>query len=172
MSANAVTRSVTHSTFTIQRIYDAAPARVFKAFADPAAKRRWFAEGEGWDIESYTLDFKVGGFERSSFRFRGGPLVHYDSIHQDIVRDERIVIAYAMMVGEARISVSLGTTWFEPAGSGTRLIYTEQGAFLDGYDDAGKREAGSRELLEALARELQRRASGGDTLGADRAALP
>jgi uncharacterized protein YndB with AHSA1/START domain len=40
-------RSVTHATFTLQRIYDAPLAKVFKAFADPAIKRRWFAEGEG-----------------------------------------------------------------------------------------------------------------------------
>jgi hypothetical protein len=48
---------------------------------------------------------------------------------------------------------------FEPAGSGTRLIFTEQGAFLDGYDDAGKRESGTGGLLDALARELKRQAA-------------
>ena len=35
-------RSVTHATFVIDRTYDASPARVFGAFADPAAKKRWF----------------------------------------------------------------------------------------------------------------------------------
>jgi uncharacterized protein YndB with AHSA1/START domain len=45
-------------------------ARVFKAFADPAAKRRWFIEGEGSDIESYESDFRVGGLETSRFRFK------------------------------------------------------------------------------------------------------
>ena len=29
-------RSVTHATFTLERTYDAPPAKVFKAFADPA----------------------------------------------------------------------------------------------------------------------------------------
>jgi hypothetical protein len=41
-------------------------------------------------------------------------------------------------------------------GKRTRLALTEQGAFLDGYDDAGARERGTRELLEALARALSR----------------
>ena len=54
-------RSVTHATFVLERVYDAAPARVFKAFADPAAKRRWFAEGEGWQIDAFDADFRVGG---------------------------------------------------------------------------------------------------------------
>jgi uncharacterized protein YndB with AHSA1/START domain len=64
-------RSVTHATFTIERTYDAPPRRVFKAFADPAIKRRWFAEGEGWEIEEFMVVFRVGGTERSRFRFQG-----------------------------------------------------------------------------------------------------
>jgi uncharacterized protein YndB with AHSA1/START domain len=149
-------RSVQHATFTIERVYDASPGRVFKAFADPAAKRRWFVEGEGWEIEEFTIDFRVGGEERSRFRFRGGPLVRNDTVYQDIVPDRRIIVAYAMTVGENRISASLATTQFEPAGAGTRLVFTEQGAFLDGYDDAGKREEGWRGLFDQLEKELKR----------------
>jgi hypothetical protein len=44
---------------------------------------------------------------------------------------------------------------FKPAGAGTRLTVTEQGAFLDGYDDAGSRERGTRELLNNLERTLR-----------------
>ena len=33
-------RSVTHSTFVLERVYPAAPARVFNAFADPKAKAK------------------------------------------------------------------------------------------------------------------------------------
>ena len=61
-------RSVTHATFTIERNYDVSPARVFKAFEDPAAKRRWFAEGEegeGWVVEQFDADFKVGEIGRA-----------------------------------------------------------------------------------------------------------
>jgi uncharacterized protein YndB with AHSA1/START domain len=149
-------RSVTHTPFVIERTYDAAPARVFHAFADPAMKRRWFVEGEGWEVETFDVDFRVGGSEKSSFRFRGGDLIRNDTVYQDIVPDQRIIIAYTMTVGENRISASLATMEFHPAGSGTRLVFTEQGAFLDGYDNVAQREAGTRELLEALGRELQR----------------
>ena len=34
--------SVFHATFTIDRIYPAAPARVFAAWASAEAKSRWF----------------------------------------------------------------------------------------------------------------------------------
>ncbi len=35
-------RCVIHSTFSLERIYPAPPARVFAAWADPVAKARWF----------------------------------------------------------------------------------------------------------------------------------
>jgi uncharacterized protein YndB with AHSA1/START domain len=38
-------RSLAHATFAIERVYDASPARVFEAWADPVAKRRWFGAG-------------------------------------------------------------------------------------------------------------------------------
>jgi uncharacterized protein YndB with AHSA1/START domain len=149
-------RSVKHASFVIERTYDASPARVFAAFADPAIKRCWFAEGEGWEIEEFNADFRVAGSERSRFRFRGGELIRNDTIYQDIVPDQRIIITYSMMIGDNRISASLTTMEFKPAGSGTRLVFTEQGAFLDGYDDPAGREHGTGALLDNLGAMLKR----------------
>jgi uncharacterized protein YndB with AHSA1/START domain len=36
-------------------------------------KRRWLAEGEGWTVNKFTLDFRVGGSEISRFRYLDGP---------------------------------------------------------------------------------------------------
>jgi len=36
------TRSIVHASFTITRVYNATPARVFQAFADEKAKDKWF----------------------------------------------------------------------------------------------------------------------------------
>jgi glutathione S-transferase len=153
--ATMTERSVTHTTFTLERTYDAPPAKVFKAFADPAIKRRWFAEGEGWEVEEFTGEFRIGGFERGRFRFRGGEPIRNDTSYLDIVPDARIILAYSMTIGEKRISSSLATFQFTPAGGGTRLVCTEQGAFLDGLDSAGPREAGWNDLLDTLGRALQ-----------------
>ena len=76
-------------------------------------------------------------------------------IYQDIVENQRIIYAYDMHIDDRRISVSLATIELKPEGSGTRLIFTEQGAFLDGYDDPGDRERGTRLLLDALGRSLE-----------------
>jgi hypothetical protein len=43
-----------------------------------------------------------------------------------------------------------------PAARGTRRGLTEQGAFLDGLDRPRDRERGTRDLLDALAAELER----------------
>ncbi|MFL6111564.1 MAG: SRPBCC domain-containing protein, partial [Catenulispora sp.] len=80
----------------------------------------------------------------------------YEARYQDIVPNERIVTSYDMHMDDKRISVSLATVEFRPDGTGTRLVLTEQGAFLDGYDDPADRQRGTVELLDALAVELKR----------------
>ena len=152
-------RSVKHDTITIERGYDATPARVFAAWADPAARQRWFVEEDGWESE-YRQDFRVGGRESGWFRQPGGEVYSNESLFQDIVPDRRIVFAYTMARGKAPISASLTTVELLPAGGGTRLVFTEQIALLDGGDNAADREQGWRGLLDKLAAELQRPAAG------------
>ena len=72
--------------------------------------------------------------------------------------DRRIVSTYDMHVDEIRISVSLATVEFKPERGGTRMIYTEQGAFLDGHDTPAVREQGTRGLLDTLDAALRERA--------------
>ena len=148
-------RSVTHATFVIERTYDASPARVFAAWSQPAAKARWFGAGEE-GAGAYELDFRVGGREISRGTAPDGNAYSYEAHYHDIVPDERIVYTYDMNLGDTRISVSLATVEFKPAGKGTRLIFTEQGAFLDGHDIPAQREQGTGALLDALGAELRR----------------
>ena len=95
-------------------------------------------------------NFRVGGEERVKGSGESGRISDFRSRYFDIVPDERIVYAYDMHIDDARISVSLATVEFQAVGDGTRLVVTEQGAFLDGYDDAGSREHGTRWLLDKL----------------------
>ncbi len=96
-----------------------------------------------------------GGRETNRGGPKGGPVHTFEAIYQDIVPNERIIFSYDMHLDETRISVSLTTIEFEPKGKGTRLTFTEQGAYLDGYDKPDGREHGTRELLDALGAYLQ-----------------
>jgi uncharacterized protein YndB with AHSA1/START domain len=147
-------RSVVHATFTIERDYDAAPARVFAAWATKEAKARWFACHGDWVTTRHDFDFRIGGSERLNTGPAGGTDHGFDAVYHDIVPAQRIVYSYGMHLGDRRISVSLATIEFRAKGKGTRLVFTEQGAFLDGYDDVAGREHGTRIGLDNLAAAL------------------
>jgi uncharacterized protein YndB with AHSA1/START domain len=149
-------RSVVHATFVIERSYDAPPARVFAACSDPAAKKRWFVGPENWDKSDYRLDFRVGGEETTSGGAEGGPLHKYWATIRDIVPDRRIVSTYEMAMDDTRTSVSVATVELMAEGNGTRLIFTEQGAYFDGLDKPEWREQGTRDLFDKLGAALAR----------------
>lgn len=153
--AAATPEDVAHATFTIERRYPETPARVYQAFTDREAKLRWYVGGEGWEVFSYDLDLRYGGWERSRFAFQGGPEVTNDTVFLDVVPGERIVNAYQMTVAGKPISVSLATLELFPDGDGTRLVFTEQGAYFGDPEAAKHREEGCRGLFEILAKELR-----------------
>lgn len=142
--------SVVHDSFAIERTYPASPARVFAAWATIEAKSHWFGSEEGLEpVGEHTLDFRPGGREQFSAKVQGS-LFDFDSTYYDIVDEQRIVWAYDMKMDGRRISVSIGTVELFPAPGGTRLVLTEQGAYLDGLDTNEQREEGTRQFLDNL----------------------
>jgi uncharacterized protein YndB with AHSA1/START domain len=139
-------RYVTHATFTIERVYRASPHRVFAAWADPAAKARWFA-GPG---SEHQLDFRVGGREVAR-----GTVLAFESVYRDVVPGERIVYSSVLSSDERVATVSITTVEFGAEGEGTRLVLTEQGTFLDGLEQPGWRERGTSDQLDALGAEVR-----------------
>lgn len=149
-------RSVEHATFVVERAFDAPPARVFAAWASAAARRRWAVPGDGWELAADEDDFRVGGRETSRFGPPGDPAYEAVTNYLDIVPDRRIVMAGTTARGGRRIAASLGTVELLPADGGTRLIYTEQSAFLDGLDAPENHQQGWGVLLANLEAELRR----------------
>ena len=147
-------RRADHASFKIERTYGAAPDRIFAAWAEPAAKRHWFAEGDGFTEVAHALDFRVGGTETCSGREPKGRMFANESVYHDIVDNERIIFSYRMAIDGAPISVSLATVTFAPRDGGTRLIFTEQSVFLEGGDGPDMRQGGWTWLLDRLGQAL------------------
>ena len=154
MTDAVINRTATHATFCIERTYDASPARVFKAFADPKAKAIWFGGEDAWARGDAQMDFRVGGRERNTGN-HGGVTHTFDALYWEIIPGERIIYSYEMHLDGKKISVSQTTVEFKPTGKGTKLTFTEQGVFLDGFDDPKIRETGTRELMDALGASLK-----------------
>ncbi len=61
-----------------------------------------------------------------------------------------------MTIGGRPLSVSLATMEFFPEGKGTRVIYTEQGAYFDSAASIKGREHGCAAMFERLVEELEK----------------
>ena len=152
-------RSIKHGSFMIERRFDYDPAQVYRAWVDPAAKARWFnGPPDRWTEEMREMNVRVGGRDRLIGKFVDGSESRFECQYFDVVPERRLVYAYDMYWQGRKISVSLASVEFVLAGKGTKLVLTEQHAFLDGHEDAGSRERGTRVLMDNLAAAL----AGGD----------
>jgi len=147
-------RSVQHGTLVLERFYDAAPARVFAAWADVEARKRWGPPGV--DYEFLEADFRVGGRDVSRCGPAGELPYLAELVYCDIAPDRRIVFAGTVSRGGARLSCALTTVEIEPSGRRTRLRLTEQIAALDGSGMVEGHEEGWSAGLDQLAHELRR----------------
>jgi uncharacterized protein YndB with AHSA1/START domain len=157
------------STFTIEKYYPHSPEKVFDAFRDPAKKRRWMGgehdpssaarkhHGDGFEIISFEMNFKVDEFERWKFRVPGGEIMRNDTRYHLIVPNDLIVFVYTMDNGNHRMSSSQNTVEFIKDRNGTKLVFTEQGVYFDGIEAARGREKGTRDVLDFLGKELDRK---------------
>lgn len=139
-----------HSSFTLERTYEAPAAEVFKALSDKDAMAVWFGGPEG-----LSVDFRLGGGTVSEGSHEG-TTYKFASNYRDIVPNERIIYGYDMWVNGDLMSVSVTTITFEADGDRTRLVHNEQGVFLDGLDTSEAREHGTNDLLDALGESVER----------------
>jgi uncharacterized protein YndB with AHSA1/START domain len=148
-------RSVLHTSFVIERQFKASPKRVFAAWTDPQAKRRWSDCHADLSDNDYSLDFRPGGAETHRVVMPDGSVQLVQKQFFDIVPNARIVFGYDIQLDARRLSVSLVTVQFEPSRAGTHMTMTEYVAYLDGQQDLEERIRGTNEGLDRLELELQ-----------------
>jgi uncharacterized protein YndB with AHSA1/START domain len=151
--------TVVHSTFVIERNYPQPPDRVFAAFAQPARKRRWYAEGDH-EIQEFEMEFRIGGAERFRYRFKeghpiGGSEIANESTYHDITPETRIITTTRMALNGKPIHVAVLTIEFLASSTGTTLHFTNQGTYIDWPDGPSMIEHGWRSLIERLGKDLE-----------------
>jgi uncharacterized protein YndB with AHSA1/START domain len=147
-----------HNTFVIESNFPQSPARVFSAFAQPALKRLWYAEGDH-EIKDFHMDFRTGGSEQFRYRFKEGhPIagseIANESVFQEITDEKRIVMTSRMSLNGKPIVVMIATFEFLPAQNGTDLILTHQGTYIDWPDGVKMIEMGWKSLIARLQKEI------------------
>lgn len=140
---------VTHSTFTLERRYPAPVERVFEAWADPEARRRWMAQGA-----EHSQDFVVGGLETVRGFDGEGRALTYEARYAEIVLNERILTTSTMHTGDRLSTVSVTSVEFRADDADTLLVLTEHGIYLPGQERPEWREHGTAQQLDALAAEF------------------
>jgi len=140
---------VTHSTFTLERQYPAPVRRVFEAWATPAARKRWMAQGA-----EHSQNFVIGGLETAKGFDGEGRALTYEARYVDIVDNERILTTSTLRAGDQLSTVSVTSVEFQEDGVGTRVVVTEHGMYLPGQEQPEWREQGTARQLDTLAAEF------------------
>ncbi len=146
---------VTHSTFTLERRFSAPVDRVFGAWATPAARKRWMAQGA-----EHAQDFVVGGLETVTGADGEGRVLTYEARYAEIVPNERILTMSTLHAEEQLSTVSVTSIEFQAEGPNTLVVLTEHGMYLPGQEQPEWREQGTAQQLDTLAAEFAAAADG------------
>jgi len=144
-----------HGTFTLTRRWNAAPDRVFAAWADPAVKAQWFGPREDWSLIRRSLDVRAGGTEVLEGTFtKTGRTALFEARYHLVEPDRRLIYDYDLHHGGSFHSVTLSSLVLQPENGGTRVSYTEQIVFIDGTDGTASREHGTSLQFDLIEKVL------------------
>ena len=141
---------IVHDTISVSRRLDASPERVFAAWTDPAARRKWEPTPIGFETIYQGHDFTIDGIENSEMRKDGQTLATFQTRFVDIVPNQRIISTVRVMSNGQVMSSSQHTIHLIADGKGTHLHCTEQVAWLMGKSLRAEHEGGWKTLLDRL----------------------
>ena len=146
--------TIAHATIVMERTYSASASRVFAAWADVEARKRWSSPADNIRIEYEAADFREGGRDVSRCIEPGNADYVATVTYIDIQKDQRIVFAEDVTHGGKRVSAALISMVLTPQVSATHLALTLQIASFDGAGMEQGYQFGWSAALDNLTKEF------------------
>lgn len=132
--ANRSIQTVEDEVLTIVRSFSAPPVLLFRLWADPAHRVRWWGPS-GMALASCEVDFRVGGAWRVTMKAASGYEHPVHGVFTEIDEPRRLCFTY---INDADMHEMLVELDFEPEGDGTRMHF-RQAPFLNVPERDGHR---------------------------------
>ena len=139
-------------SLTLTRHYPVAPEKVWRAWTDAEAVRKWWGPGPGEPVSAAELDVRVGGRFRIVFGGSDGKAHTCAGEYQEVVPNRKLVFTWSWP-NTTPERVSVVTIEFRKANEGTDLIFRHEQLFNEEARDNHKR--GWTASLDKLAAYLQ-----------------
>lgn len=129
-SAAAVREGATADrTLVIERVFKAAPERVFRAWTDPKILVKWWGP-EGYGTPDCTMDVRAGGAWRTVMANAEGQSHIVSGVYHEITPPKRLVTTWAWEQEDGRRGhETMLELTFEPAADGNTKVTLVQSLF-------------------------------------------
>lgn len=145
-----------HETVSFERVFSAAPARVFAAYKDIGQREKWSAPEAGMEVNILDCDFRVGGLEHAQCGPQGNMEYALSLQYHAIEEDELIVFSEELRAGDMMLTVALITFQLsETEQGGTTLKLTDQVTSFVGTEGTDGHQQGFTQALDNLVKALE-----------------
>jgi len=130
-------RTVENPWLKLERIYPVAPEKVWRAWTDPQALRRWWGPPNE-PVSLAELDVRVGGRFRIVFGGKDGKEHECAGVYKEVVPNRRLAFTWSWPRTTPE-RVSLVTILFNASAGGTELVLKHEQFFDDTARDGHNR---------------------------------
>ncbi|HEY8251666.1 MAG TPA: SRPBCC domain-containing protein [Burkholderiales bacterium] len=136
-------------SLTLSRRYPVAPEKVWRAWTDAQAVRKWWGPGPGEPVSVAELDVRVGGRFRIVFGGADGKAHECAGVYREVVPNRKLVFTWSWP-NTTPERVSVVTIEFKKIDEGTELVFKHEQLFDEKVRDDHKRGwSGSLDKLAA-----------------------
>jgi uncharacterized protein YndB with AHSA1/START domain len=135
-------------SLTLTRSYPVAPEKVWRAWTDPQAVKKWWGPGSNEPVSLAELDLRVGGRFRIVFGGADGKAHECAGIYREVVPNRKLVFTWTWPNSTPERE-SLVTVSFRATQGGTELVFLHEQFFDETVrDDHQRGWSGSFDKLE------------------------